>query len=153
MISVFSCLTFTHACGNIELLFVLRLYLHGQQLRSCLDGQIRSCLNEQFLDKPLRGRLQVLSTFEPPYGKTKNLPRRKQRRRSASRSQISFAVNAKLISAFVFATRIAHFLFILNPKVQASSLILCLYSLICVRPGRKPHCWFSHAAAHFFTSN
>ena len=52
-------------------------------------------------------------------------------------------VNAvKLISAFVFATRIVHFLF-LNPKFQASSLLLWLCSLICVRPVRKP-CWFSH---------
>ena len=29
-------------------------------------------------------------------------------------------------SAFVFATRIVHFLFFLNPKFQASSLLLCL---------------------------
>ena len=36
----------------------------------------------------------------------------------------------------------------LNPKFQASSMLLCLYSLICVRPVRKPHCWFSHKAAH-----
>ena len=36
---------------------------------------------------------------EPPHGKTNNLHRRKQRRRSASQT-------AKLISAFVFATRI-----------------------------------------------
>ena len=34
------------------------------------------------------------------------------------------AVTAKLISAFVFATRIVHFLFFLNPKFQASSLLL-----------------------------
>ena len=54
---------------------------------------------------------------------------------------------AELISAFVFATRIVHFLFFLNPKFQAPSLLLCLYSLICVRPVRKPHCWFSHEAA------
>ena len=38
---------------------------------------------------------------------------RKQRRRSASQC-------AKLISAFVFATRIVQFLFSLNPKFQAS---------------------------------
>ena len=35
--------------------------------------------------------------------------------------QISFAVTAKLISAFVFATRIVQFLFFLNPKFQAAS--------------------------------
>ena len=28
--------------------------------------------------------------------------------------------------------------YFLNPKVQASSLLLWMYSLVCVRPGRKP---------------
>ena len=58
------------------------------------------------------------------------------------------AVTAKLISAFVFATRIVQFLFYLNPKFQASSSFLCLYRLVCVGPVRRPHCWFSHEAAH-----
>ena len=43
-----------------------------------------------------------------------------------TKAQISFAVTAKLISAFVFATRIVQFLFYLNPKFQASSFFLCL---------------------------
>ena len=47
------------------------------------------------------------------------------------------AVTAKLISAFVFATRIVQSLF-LNPKFQASSHLLCLYSPVCVGPGQKP---------------
>ena len=81
-----------------------------------------------------------ISTSEPPHGKTNNLRRRKQRRRSASRT-------AKLISGFVFATRIVQFLFYLNPKFQASSCFLCLYRSVCVGPVRKPHCWFSHEAA------
>ena len=50
--------------------------------------------------------------------------------------------------AFVFATGIVHFLFFLNPKFQASISFLCLYRLVCVRPVRKPHCWFSQVAAH-----
>ena len=58
------------------------------------------------------------------------------------------ADTAKLISAFVFATRIVHFLFFLNPKFNASSHLLCLYSPVCVGPVRKPHYWFSHEAAH-----
>ena len=58
------------------------------------------------------------------------------------------AVTAKLISAFVFATRIVQFLFYLNPKFQASSLILWLHRLVCIGPVRKPHCWFSHEVAH-----
>ena len=34
---------------------------------------------------------------------------------------------------------------------QASSSFLRLYRPVCVRPVRKPHCWFSHEAAHLFT--
>ena len=65
-----------------------------------------------------------------------------------TKTQISFAVTTKLISAYVFATRIVQFLFYLNPKFQASSCFLCcLYRPVCVRPVRKPHCWFSHEAA------
>ena len=56
-------------------------------------------------------------------------------------------LRGNLISAFVFATRIVQFLFYLNPKFQASSSFLCLYSLVCVRPDRKQHCWFSNEAA------
>ena len=41
------------------------------------------------------------------------------------------------------------FLFYLNPKFQASSSFLLLYRPVCVGPVRKPHCWFSHEAAHF----
>ena len=37
-----------------------------------------------------------------------------------------------------FATRIVQFLFLLNPKFQASSLFLRLYRQVCVRPDRKP---------------
>ena len=58
--------------------------------------------------------------------------------------------NREADHAFVFATRIVQFLFYLNPKFQASSSFLCLYRLVCVGPGRKPHCWFSHEAANFF---
>ena len=67
--------------------------------------------------------------FEPHYEKTNNLHMRKQR-----------LVTAKLISAFVFATRIVTFLSFLNPKFQASINLLCLYSSVCVEPVRKPHC-------------
>ena len=67
-----------------------------------------------------------------------------------AKTQISFAVTAKLISAFVFATWIVQSLFFLNPKFQASSNLLWLYSLVCVRPGRKAKCWFSHDAAQIY---
>ena len=64
--------------------------------------------------------------------KTNNLHMRK------TKTQISFAVTAKLISAFAFATRILQFLFYLYPQFQISSLFLCLSSSVCVRHGRKP---------------
>ena len=54
------------------------------------------------------------------------------------KTQISFAVTAKLISVFVFATRILQSLCFLNSKFQASSHLLWLYSPVCVGPGRKP---------------
>ena len=67
-----------------------------------------------------------------------------------TKAQISFAVTAKLISTFVFTTRIVQCLLYLTPKFQASSLLLCLYRPVCVGPVRKPHCWFSHEAAHLW---
>ena len=70
--------------------------------------------------------------FEPRREKTGFLHMRK------TKTQISFAVTAKLIRAFVFATRIVQSLYFLNPKFQASSYLLLLYSLVCVGPGRKP---------------
>ena len=41
-----------------------------------------------------------------------------------TKAQTSFVVTAKLISAFVFATQIVQSLFFLNPKSQASGLLL-----------------------------
>ena len=51
--------------------------------------------------------------------------------------QISCGVSAQLISAIVFATQIVQSFFVSNRKFQASSLLLSLYRLVCVRPGRK----------------
>ena len=65
-----------------------------------------------------------------------------------TKTQISFAVTAKLISAFVFAIWIVQYLYYLHTKFQASSHLQWLYSLVCVRPGQNPHCWFSRVAAH-----
>ena len=45
---------------------------------------------------------------------------------------------AKLISIFILATRIVQSLYFLNPKFQASSHLLWLYSPVCVGPGRNP---------------
>ena len=62
--------------------------------------------------------------------------------------QISFVVTAKLISAFVLATRIVESLYFLNPKFQASSHLLWLYRPVCVGPGQNPEDQFSHNEAH-----
>ena len=66
-----------------------------------------------------------------------------------TKTQISCAVTAQLISAFVFTPRIVQSLYFLNPKFQASSHLQWLYSLVCVRLGQNPHYWLSHVAAHF----
>ena len=55
--------------------------------------------------------------------------------------------NCKADHAFVFAIRIVPFPYFLNPKFPASSHLLGLYSLVCVGPVQKPHCWFSHETA------
>ena len=70
--------------------------------------------------------------YEPRHEKTGFFSYAKTKR------QISCAVTAQLISAFVFAIQIVQFLYYLNPKFQASSHLLWLYSPVCVRPGRKP---------------
>ena len=61
-----------------------------------------------------------------------------------TKTQISFAVTAKLISAFVFASRIVEFLYYLNPKCHASCYRLWPYSPVCVGSGRNPEDRFSH---------
>ena len=75
---------------------------------------------------------KCLLTYEPRHEKTVFCIYAK------TKTQISFAVTAKLISAFVFATRIVQSLYYLNPKFQTSRHILWLYSPVCVGPGRKP---------------
>ena len=67
-----------------------------------------------------------------------------------TKTQISCAVTAQLISAFVFAMRIVQSLFYLNPKFQASSHLLWLYSPVCDGPGRKPEDWFIHKDAQLY---
>ena len=66
-----------------------------------------------------------------------------------TKTQISSAVTEKLISAFVFAIQIVQSLYYLNTKFQAFSHLLWLYSPVCVGPGQKPECCFSHNEAHF----
>ena len=55
-----------------------------------------------------------------------------------TKTRASFAVTAKLISAFVFAEGIVQSIYFLNMELQASSHRPWLCSLVRVRPGRKP---------------
>ena len=64
------------------------------------------------------------------------------------KTQISCAVTAQLISAFVFASQIVQSLYLLNPKFQASSNLLWLYSPICVAEDT-----FSHFAPHIISAH
>ena len=81
-----------------------------------------------------------------------------------TKTQISFAVTAKLISAFVFATQIIQSLYFLHPKFQACRHLLWLYSPVYVRPGRKPrrpvfsergsyHWYYSNTGHHWLPEN
>ena len=54
-----------------------------------------------------------------------------------TKTQISFAVTAKLISACVFNTQLVQSVYFLNPKFQASSHLMWLHSPVCVGPCRK----------------
>ena len=75
---------------------------------------------------------QCPSLYEPRHKKTRFFACAK------TKTQISFAVAAKLVSAFVFVTRIVQSIYFLNPKFQASSHLLWLHRPVCVGPGRKP---------------
>ena len=81
---------------------------------------IECCFNVSLI-KPFKPRHEKTIFFS--YAKTK--------------AQISFAVTAKLISAFVFAKRIVKSLYYLNPKFKASSHLQWLYSPVYVGPSKK----------------
>ena len=62
-----------------------------------------------------------------------------------------FRGNCEADQQLGFATWIVQFLYFRNPKFQASSHLLKLYSLVCVGPGEKPERLFSHDAAHILS--
>ena len=83
-------------------------------------------------------------------------PRREENRIFAyakTKTQISFAVTAKLISAFVFATRIVQPLYFLNLKFQVSSSFSnCAARCVSDLAGNHED-RFSDVAAHIFINN
>ena len=64
-----------------------------------------------------------------------------------TKTQIGFAVTAKLISAFVFATRIVQSLYYLNPKFQASDIFYSCTARFVSDLVIIPEDWFSHNEA------
>ena len=113
--------------------------MSGKHQTSSAHG-VRSMTVNRFLVYPMFTRRPVFSipdrhisapssphspSFEPRCEKTGFLYMRKQRSRSAS---------AKLISAFVFATRIVQSLYFLNPKFQASNHLRCGSTRTCSEP-------------------
>ena len=91
----------------------------------------------------------LVSTFKSILNKLAASWENQQFAYAKTKSQI--AVTAKLISAFVFATRIGQSLYFLNAKFHVSSCFLLLHRPVCVGPVRKPHCWFSHEVAQMET--
>ena len=62
------------------------------------------------------------------------------------------AVTVLLISAFIYTTKIVQSLFFLNPKFQASSHLLWLYSPVCVSDQvGNPKDRFYHDGAHMYS--
>ena len=84
--------------------------------------------------QPLQYMTHVIRKSDFAYAKTK--------------TQISCAVTAQLISAFVIASQIVQSLYLLNPMFQASSHLLWLYSPICVVEDT-----FSHFAPHIISAH
>ena len=93
----------------------------ADQLRSICAGDQRICFRYTDSTIPLLPKAEISILH---YARTK--------------TQISCAVSAQVISAFVFAILIVQFLYYLKPKFQFSSHLLWLYSPVCVGPDRKP---------------
>ena len=93
----------------------------------------QACENDKYPKLPIIN--------EPRHVKTGFLHMRK------TKTQISFAIAAKLISAFVFATQIVQTLYFLNPKFQASSHISDCTALFVSDLVGNPEDWFSHNEA------
>ena len=74
------------------------------------DWSYGFCIEKMFKDNTY--------TFEPRHEKSKHFAYVK------TKTQISFAVTAKLISAFIFAIQIVQSLYFLKPKFQAPSHLL-----------------------------
>ena len=85
----------------------------------------------------------ILRAYEPRHEKTCFFAYEK------TKPQISCAVTAQLISAFVFATQVAQPIDFLNLKFQASRHLLWPYISVCV--GHVQKSWISCCSSYYFT--
>ena len=105
---------------------------------SLVQGQILQLLN---------GQCNRVIEYEPRYEKNRIFAYAK------TKTQISFAVTAKLISIFVFATRIVQFFYFLNSKFKASSHIQWLHSPFVSDLVGNPEDRFSQNEAHILNKD
>ena len=84
---------------------------------------------------------QSKTKYEPSHGKSNNL-------HMQNKDADQLHCNCEADHIFVFTIRIVPFLYFVSPKFQASSLLLWMYSLVCVRSGCKPKLLvFSHTGS------
>ena len=108
-------------CRTVNLGSILQIFL-------CLSLPYTNTVHTIYMTHTMR----KLKIYEPRYEKNRLFAYAK------TKTQISFAVTAKLISAFVFTIRIVQSLYFLYPEFQVSSHLLWRYSPVCVGPGQKP---------------
>ena len=86
----------------------------------------------------------IVIKYEPPHEKKTTICIGKNK----GADQLRINCGADQCLCFFVFTWIVQFLYFLNPKFPAYYHLLRLYRPVCVRPGRNPNCWFSHAQAH-----
>ena len=124
-------------CAPSSGIFGCKANLYTQYLFSY---EIYICMNIQFhLRQGLTVSISLISQkqIESNYEMSRDV-RKWIFAYAKTKTQISFEVTAKLISAFVFASWIVHVpLLSKSPKFQASNHLLWLHSPVCVGPTRK----------------
>ena len=109
---------YLHVINLVCCFFLIRI---GKALARLYCGTDLLCLT--WSETPYRGFLPTLHSIDVRI----NEPRREKTgflHHAKTKTQISCAVTAQLISAFVFAIRIVQSIYNLNPKFQASSHLL-----------------------------
>ena len=105
-----------------------RLELELERDKRERDARERELREHELRNMEMREKLKAELEMKPPGEKDLNIMSCDGEKTdfafAKTKAQISCAVTAQLISAFVFAIRIVLFLFLLNPKFEASSPLL-----------------------------